>query len=139
MPLRAVYRVEAVAQPIGNKIAAVDLGELRSATTHDGEQTVIYNGRLIKSKVAYHNKVTASMQEFIAKTKKGSVRRKRLVRTKKRQAAKLNQQINDILHKQTRHIVSTQHKKRGANAGYRRYSGYPKIDKLRERNEPKTA
>lgn len=53
--LRAVYTVEAVAQPTSNLIAAVDLGELRSATTHDGEQTVIYNGRLIKSKVAYRN------------------------------------------------------------------------------------
>lgn len=109
--LRAVYNAEILAQPLGNKIAAVDLGELRSATTHDGEQTVIYNGRLIKSKVAYRNKVTASMQELIAKTKKGSSRRKRLVWTKKRQVAKLNQQINDILHKQTKHIVSTLHKR----------------------------
>jgi putative transposase len=124
--LRAVYAVEVVSQPTGNLIAAVDLGELRSATTHDGEQTVIYNGRLIKSKVAYRNKTAASMQELIAKAKKGSSRRKResgrtndsssrsvsrLVRTKKRQTAKLNQQINDILHKQTKHIVSTLHKR----------------------------
>lgn len=109
--LRAVYTVQVVAQPTGNLIAAVDLGELRSATTYDGKQTVIYNGRLIKSKVAYRNKITASMQELIAKTKSGSTRRKHLVRTKKRQVAKINQQINDILHKQTKHIVSTLHKR----------------------------
>lgn len=104
--LRAVYTVEAQSLPTGNKIAAVDLGELRSATTHDGEQTVIYNGRLIKSKVAYRNKIMAVTQKLIAKTKRGSSRRKALVRTKKRQVAKLNQQIDDILHKQTKHIVS---------------------------------
>lgn len=109
--LRAVYTVEAQSMPTGNKIAAVDLGELRSATTHDGEQTVIYNGRLIKSKVAYRNKIMASLQERISKTKKGSVRRRRLIRTKKRQVAKLNQQINDILHKQTKHIVSALYKR----------------------------
>lgn len=109
--LRAVYAVESVSQPTGNLIAAVDLGELRSATTHDGEQTVIYNGRLIKSKVAYRNKITASLQKRISKTKKGSKRRKRLVCTKKRQVAKINHQINDILHKQTKHIVSTLHKR----------------------------
>lgn len=109
--LRAVYAIEPVSQPTGNLIAAVDLGELRSATTHDGEQTVIYNGRLIKSKVAYRNKITAKFQELISKTKRGSNRRKRLVRTKKRQIARINHQISDILHKQTKHIVSTLHER----------------------------
>jgi putative transposase len=109
--LRAVYMTEAHAQPTGNLVAAVDLGELRSATTHDGEQTVIYNGRLIKSKVAYRNKITALLQERLSKTQQGSHRRKRLVRTKKRQVAKINHQINDILHKQTQHIVSTLHER----------------------------
>lgn len=66
--LRAVYAAEAQRAPKGNLIAAVDLGELRSATTHDGEQTVIYNGRLIKSHVAYRNKITARFQELITKT-----------------------------------------------------------------------
>ena len=109
--LRAVYATEVKAHSIGNKIAAVDLGELRSATTHDGEQTVIYNGRLIKSKIAYRNKVTASLQELISKTQKGSQRRGKLVRAKKRQVTRINNQINDILHKQTQHIVSTLHER----------------------------
>lgn len=109
--LRAVYAVERVSQPTGNKIAAVDLGELRSATTHDGSSTVIYNGRLIKSKVVYRNKIVASLQALISNTKKGSTRRRQLVRTKRRQVAKLNRQINDILHKQTKHIVSTLYEK----------------------------
>lgn len=109
--LRAVYTMEQTYQPLDNKIAAVDLGELRSATTHDGKQTVIYNGRLIKSKVVYRNKITARFQELISKTKRSSNRRKKLVRTKKRQTAKINHQINDILHKQTLHIVSTLHER----------------------------
>ncbi|MBV9387104.1 MAG: transposase [Chroococcidiopsidaceae cyanobacterium CP_BM_ER_R8_30] len=109
--LRATYPVAATNAPVGNLIAAVDLGELRSATTHDGQETVIYNGRLIKSKVAYRNKITAQIQERISKTKRGSNRRKKLVRAKSRIVAKINHQIKDILHKQTQHIVSTLHKK----------------------------
>jgi putative transposase len=109
--LRATYPIKSCSQPLGDKIAAVDLGELRSATTHDGQETVIYNGRLIKSKVAYRNKITAQIQERISRTKRGSNRHKKLVRAKKRLVAKINHQINDILHKQTRHIVSTLYNK----------------------------
>jgi len=70
--LKAVYAVEQSSVPTGNLIAAVDLGGLRSATTHDGEQTIIYNARLIKSKVRYRNKITASLQELISKNKGAS-------------------------------------------------------------------
>lgn len=153
--LRAVYTIESHTQPKGNLIAAVDLGELRSATTHDGEETVIYNGRLIKSKVAYRNKITARFQELITKTKRGSNRCKRLVRAKKRQLAKINHQINDILltkfspegNPPTKLCAAQTDqaycfhptRERGANAGHWRYSGYTFVDRLRQGNEPKAA
>jgi len=136
--LRAVYMTEAHAQPTDNLVAAVDLGELRSATTHDGEQTVIYNGRLIKSKVAYRNKITALLQERLSKTQQGSHRRKRLVRTKKRQVAKINHQINDILHKQTQHIVSTLHERGVQTLVIGDIRDIRKSILLRQGNEPKT-
>ncbi len=89
------------------RVAGVDLGDLRSATIHDGENTWIYSGRLLRSLVRYRNKITGKLQELISKTRKGSNRRKRLVRTKKKQLALIERKINDILHKQTNHIVST--------------------------------
>ena len=105
--LRATYPIEPEVKVSGEKVAGVDLGDLRSATVHDGENTWIYSGRLLRSLVRYRNKITAKLQELISKTKKGSNRRRRLVRTKKKQLALIERKINDILHKQTNHIVST--------------------------------
>ena len=105
--LRATYVIEPEPQVVGDKVAGVDLGDLRSATIYDGENTFIYSGRLLRSLVRYRNKVTSKLQELISKTKKGSNRRKRLVRTKKKQLALIERKVNDILHKQTTHIVST--------------------------------
>lgn len=105
--LRATYPIEAEQKVLGEKVAGVDLGDLRSATVHDGENTWIYSGRLLRSLVRYRNKITGKLQELISKTQKGSNRRRRLVRTKKKQLALIERKINDILHKQTNHIVST--------------------------------
>jgi putative transposase len=105
--LRATYPIEPESQVIGDKVASVDLGDLRSATVYDGENTFIYSGRLLRSLVRYRNKITGKLQELISRTKKGSNRRKRLFRTKEKQLALIERKINDILHKQTTHIVST--------------------------------
>lgn len=104
--LRATYPIIPESKISGEKVAGVDLGDLRSATVYDGENTWIYSGRLLRSLVRYRNKITRQLQELISKTKKGYNRRKRLVRTKKKQLVFIERKINDILHKQTNHIVS---------------------------------
>jgi putative transposase len=78
------------------------------AVSHDGEQTHILNGRLLRSKVQYRNKLQAELNSRIdGRMKKGSKRRKRLIRSKQRQLAKIKKQIRDIEHKQTTRLITT--------------------------------
>lgn len=92
------------------KVAGIDLGEIHLAVAHDGTETHILNGRLLRSKVQYRNKLQAELNSRIdGRMKKGSKRRKRLIRSKKRQLAKIKQQIKDIEHKQTTRLITTLH------------------------------
>jgi putative transposase len=107
----ATYQQE---QPYGpfppGKVAGVDLGEVQMAVAHDGIETHLLNGRLLRSKVQYRNKLQAKLNSRIdGRMKKGSKRRKRLIRSKKRQLAKLKHQIRDIEHKGTTRLISTLH------------------------------
>lgn len=105
--LRAVYKTEAGARPLGVKVVGIDLGEIHVAVAHDGETTTIVNGRYLRSKRRYQNKLKAHLSALLDVKKRGSRRRKKLARSKTRQIKKLNHQINDILHKQTTNLVST--------------------------------
>ncbi len=105
--LRVVYKAETQMSPIGDRVAGVDLGEVHMAASHDGENCYILNGRLLRSKRQYQNKVKARLSSIIDTKKKGSRRWKKAVRSKQRQLRKLGNQINDVLHKQTTQLVST--------------------------------
>ena len=105
--LRAVYVVESENQIIGTGVAGIDLGEIHSATTYDGKEAVVYNGRLMRSKRRYQNKVKAAISSRLNTKKRGSRRHQRLKRSKDHQLRKLRDQIRDIEHKQTRALVST--------------------------------
>ena len=98
---------EAQAQPCGEKVAGIDLGEIHMAVSHDGEHTHILNGRLLRSKRQYRNKLIAELESKIARKKKGSSRRKKLIKSKQKQLNKLKHQIQDIEHKSTTRLVST--------------------------------
>jgi putative transposase len=108
--LRACYKI-VDAPPKGEKeeggVAGVDLGEVHLAVAHDGENTYIANGRLLRSKCRYQNKLQAKLSRLIDRKKRGSRRYRRLIRSKRKQLARLNRQIRDILHKQTTRLVST--------------------------------
>jgi putative transposase len=104
----ATYKQEAViALPQGNATAGIDLGEIHMAVSHDGEHTHILNGRLLRSKRQYRNKLQAKLTSKIDRKKKGSRRRKRLIISKKRHLKKLKNQIKDIEHKQTTTLIKT--------------------------------
>lgn len=108
--LRATYGV--VLQPcLGTKVASVDLGEIRSAAVFDGDKVTVYSGRLVRSKQRYLNKVKAELSSKIDTAKKGTNRHKKLIKTKQRICNNLNNQIKDILHKQSSHIVSVLHQR----------------------------
>ncbi|HEX6557754.1 MAG TPA: transposase [Ktedonobacteraceae bacterium] len=108
----ATYKTEAISEPTGEKVAGIDLGEIHMAVSHDGEQTHILNGRLLRSKVQYRNKLQAKLNSRIdRRMKKGSKRRKHLIASKKRQLAKIKNQIRDIEHKQTTRLITTLHQR----------------------------
>jgi putative transposase len=97
-------------QPQGDKVAGIDLGETHMAVAHDGTHTHILNGRYLRSKVQYRNKLQADLGSRIdGRVKKGSKRRKKLIASKKRQLRKIKNQIKDVEHKQTTRLISTLH------------------------------
>lgn len=59
--------------------AGIDLGEVHLAVSHDGTHTYILNGRLLRSKRQYQNKLKAKVSAKIDVKKKGSRRRKKLI------------------------------------------------------------
>jgi putative transposase len=108
--LRCTYKVEEAAPaPAGDDIAGVDLGEVHLAVAHDGRQTTIVNGRALRAKRQYQNKIKAAQAAKQSRMRKGSRRWRKLQRSKRKQLQKLNHQIRDILHKQTTALVSILH------------------------------
>lgn len=98
------------AAPQGELAAGIDLGEIHMAVSYDGIGTHILNGRLLRSKVQYRNKLQAALNSRIdGRMKKGSKRRKRVILTKKKQLKKIEHQIRDIEHQQTTHLITTLH------------------------------
>jgi putative transposase len=90
------------------KVAGIDLGEVHMATSYDGNDTHILNGRLLRSKVQYRNKLQAELNSRIdGRMKKGSKRRKRVIGSKKKQLKKIKQQIREIEHKLTTRLITT--------------------------------
>jgi putative transposase len=92
----ATYKIEPHATPTGEKVVGIDLGEVHIAVSHDGTETHILNGRLLRSKKQYQNKLKATLSRKIDRKKKGSRRRKRLIRSKHKQLRKLKHQIKAI-------------------------------------------
>ncbi len=104
----ATYQQEPLCAPLSEgKVAGIDLGEVHMAVAHDGEQTHILNGRLLRSKRQYQNKLKAKLSSRIDVKKKGSRRRRKLIASKRRQLKKLKNQIKDIEHKQTSTLITT--------------------------------
>ncbi len=103
----ATYEVEPHTTPQGSAVAGIDLGEIHMAVSHDGEHTHILNGRHLRSKRQYRNKLIEHLDKQMSRRKKGSRRRKKLIRSKQKQLRKLKNQIKDIEHKQTSRLVST--------------------------------
>lgn len=105
--LRCVYKTEAPPKVVGGSVAGVDLGEIHLATVVDGKGAIIVNGRELRAKRQYQNKLKGRLAAMIDVKKKGSLRRRRLVRSKRRQLTRLRNQIKDIHHKQTSRLVHT--------------------------------
>jgi putative transposase len=111
--LRALYAdPKAVLLPLGDAVAAIDIGELRIAAVYDGESVTLHSGRQLRSRNHYSNKRAATLQSRISAKKTGSKRCVRLKRTKRRMQARIRRQNQDQLRKQAKNVVSTLHENR---------------------------
>ena len=71
------------------------------AAAYDGTETHILNGRFLRSKVQYRNKLQATLNSRIdGRMKQGSKGRKRVIRSKKKQLKKIE-------HQQTSRFITT--------------------------------
>ena len=104
--LRACYAIKKRAEAKTGEISGCDLGEIHPMVFSNGVDTDIFNGRLLRSKRQYQNKLKAKLSKLIDTKKRGSKRRKRLIKSKQKQLAKIKNQIKDIEHKLTSKAVS---------------------------------
>ena len=94
------------ANPPGNVVAAVDLGEIHPAAVTDGEEGVVFCARELRSVSQYTNKRLAEIQSMLSKKEKHSRRYQRLLARKVRFLAKQKRKRTDIEHKVSRSVVN---------------------------------
>ena len=101
-----VYKVQIPPKRQTGKTVAIDMGEIHPIVSHDGQQTIIYNGRFLRALRQYLNKFKAHIQSKMDRCKYRSNRWYRLRRIKYKILAKLNGQIKDAEHKITTRFIS---------------------------------
>ena len=101
-----VYKVHTPPKHETGKAVAIDMGEIHPIVSHDGQQTIIYNGRALRAIKQYINKFKAHIQSKMDRCIKRSNRWYRLKRIKTKVLAKLNAQLKDAEHKITSRFIS---------------------------------
>ena len=101
-----VYKVHTPPKRDTGKAVAIDMGEIHPIVSHDGECTIIYNGRALRAIKQYINKFKAYIQSKMDRCVKRSNRWYRLKRIKTKILAKLNAQLKDAEHKITSRFIS---------------------------------
>jgi putative transposase len=107
--LRVSYE-QAVHESEGT-VASVDLGEVHPAVMGTDTLHVILNGRLLRAKRRYRERIKGKLSAKIDRKKKGGARRTTLIRSKQRQLRKIDNQIRDIEHKLTAAGIQTLHER----------------------------
>ena len=104
--LHFVYNTEKTDMSKADGSVGVDIGEIHPIVSYDGQHTMIFNGRYIRSLYRLRNKVLALMNAKIDRCIKHSKRWWYLVRRKWKRIRKIDNQIKDALHKHTQKFVS---------------------------------
>ena len=86
-------------------VVGVDIGEIHPIVSHNGHNTLIFNGRYIRSLYRLRNKVIASFGKKIDRCKRHSKGWWHLVRRKWKRIRQIDNQIKDALHKHTTKFV----------------------------------
>ena len=91
----------------GQKVVAVDLGEIHPATVGDDQEATIITCRERRHQSQGHAKRLGQINRALARKRKGSRRHKRLARAKVRMKAKHQRVMRDLEHKISRAVVET--------------------------------
>ena len=121
--LNAVYQKEAQVQKSEGEVAAgVLIGRTHIGAAYLGKNTHIANGRELRSKYLYKDKMHESFNSKMDKCEKNSRKWKRLEQARRRILNNINNQIKDILHKQTTALVCAmkEHNVQTVGIGYMR-------------------
>jgi putative transposase len=89
----------------GERVAAVDLGEIHPATLTDGTEAVVICARRLRATCQYTSKRLSALQASQDRKQKGSRRWKRLQRRKNRFLAQQKRRARDLEHKVSRAVV----------------------------------
>ena len=103
--LHFVYKIDDCDMSEAEGVVGVDIGEIHPIVSHDGTNTMIFNGRYIRSLYRLRNKVIASFGMKIDRCIKHSKRWWHLVKRKWKRIRKIDNQIRDCLHKHTTKFV----------------------------------
>lgn len=89
-------------EPIqGERIAAIDLGEIHAVTITDASESLVVSGRQIRSVKRYRNKRVSDIQKAMSRSKKGGRKWKKLMRAKHRVQARTEAQLQNLHHQVT--------------------------------------
>ena len=103
--LHFVYNTDKSRKIKADGVVGVDIGEIHPIVSHDGQHTLIFNGRYIRSLYRLRNKVIACFGKKIDRCKRHSKRWWHLVRRKWKRIRKIDNQIKDALHQHTTKFV----------------------------------
>lgn len=103
--LRVQYKAEPEDRTTGDKTAGIDLGEIHLAFVSTRDDCFSLNGKELRAKRQYQNKLKAKLDSKIDRKERGSNRWWKLVNTKNNQLADVRNQIRDICHKMSRKLV----------------------------------
>jgi putative transposase len=98
-------------EPLGDKVAGVDLGERVLATADDGEATIFIDGEDIRRLRRIQNEEKREFAARIDRKQKGSNRWWKLVNAKDDRLTQIKNRIEDRLHKLSTRLVEELHKR----------------------------
>ncbi len=90
----------------GEKLAAMDMGEVQAIALTDGEEASVISGRAIRSVKRWRNKRLGDLARLQSRCKRGSRRWRKLQRAKNSVKAQAQRRLRDLDHKVSRLAVN---------------------------------
>lgn len=101
--LHVAVEIQHAQNAVGDRKATIDLGQIHQcAVTTDDGHALIVSGRGQRSLKRLKNRMHGQIAKKQSRCKKGSRRHKRLARSRRKHAGRMDRQIKDLAHKGTR-------------------------------------